>query len=197
MGPVACVILAAGEGRRAGGPKAFRTFRDPASGREETYLARVAALAEAGGAGPVVAVIRPGDRSRAESVLPSSLVLVANPDPCRGMLSSLRCGVDALPDRVCGVLVFPVDHPEVRPRTVAALIEAFLGDPAGPWRPCLEGRGGHPVVFPWEVVRAVPSEDVPGGLAAWVRAQGIQWRDLPVGDPGVLRNLNGDRNERA
>ncbi|MBP7125198.1 nucleotidyltransferase family protein [Myxococcota bacterium] len=191
MPSIACVILAAGEGRRAGGPKAFRTFADPVSGLPESFLSRVASVALAGGAWPVVAVVRPPDRFRAEAVAPPGLALVVNPDPSRGMLSSLGCGVDAIPPEAPGLLVFPVDHPEVLPGTVAALIEALRHDEGHPWRPCREGRCGHPVALPLAVARELPREDLPGGLAAWVRSRGLKWRDLPVPDPGILRNRNG------
>ncbi|HOU53279.1 MAG TPA: NTP transferase domain-containing protein [Myxococcota bacterium] len=189
MSRVACAILAAGAGRRAGGPKAFRIL-PMVPDRPAAYLTRVAEVALAGGATPVVAVVRPWDQEQAETLVPADVRLVPNPAPERGMLSSLRCAVDALQEAADGLLVFPVDHPEVRPGTVAALIEAFQCDPGSLWRPCLEGRPGHPAILPLAVARAVPSEDLAGGLAAWVRSRGLGWRDLPVPDPGILRNRN-------
>lgn len=191
MSQVACAILAAGAGCRAGGPKAFRTLPGGGdTGRQGTYLTRVAEVALAGGALPVLAVVRPWDQEQAGSLVPAGVRLIPNPDPDRGMLSSLRCAVDALQEEASGLLVFPVDHPEVRPETVAALIEAFRGHPDGLWRPCLEGRPGHPVILPLAVAREVPPEDLPGGLGAFVRSRGLAWRELPVPDPGILRNRN-------
>jgi len=190
MARVAAVILAAGEGRRAGGPKAFQRWQDPVSGREESFLSRVAGVALAGGADPVVAVLRPQDLERGRAEDPPGLRRVVNPEPGRGMLSSLGCGLDALPSEVHAVLAFPVDHPDVLPGTVAALIEACSMEGGGLWAPVYEGRSGHPVAVSISVFQGLPREDLPGGLAAWVRARGLQWLPVQVDDSGILRNRN-------
>jgi CTP:molybdopterin cytidylyltransferase MocA len=106
------------------------------------------------------------------------------------MLSSLGCGLDALPSEVHAVLAFPVDHPDVLPGTVAALIEACSMEGGGLWAPVYEGRSGHPVVVWTRLLRDLPREDLPGGLAAWLRACGLRWRGVSVNDPGILRNRN-------
>ncbi len=186
---IACVILAAGAGRRAGGPKAFLPFSDVTTSVEETFLAHVARVAREGGAAPIVAVVRPQDRDRAAAATPG-LALAVNPDPERGMLSSLRAGLDALAP-VAGVLIFPVDHPHVRPGTVGALLQAFDADPSTGAKPSFEGRGGHPVVLPWVLAESLPAADVPGGLGEALRQAGARVAFVPVDDPGVLRNVNG------
>ena len=192
---IACLILAAGAGRRAGGPKAFLPIRDATTGVEETFLARVARVAREGGAAPIVAVVRPQDRDRAAAATPG-LALAVNLDPERGMLSSLRAGLDALPP-VTGVLVFPVDHPHVRPGTVRALLRAFAAHPSAGVKPSCEGRGGHPVVLPWALAGSLPAGDVPGGMGEALRQAGARIAHLPVDDPGVLRNVNGGPGDAA
>jgi len=217
---IACVILAAGAGRRAGGPKAFLPYpgtppQDDASpispptagsvsilnvgsipspiapaapGAPDTFLTRVARVARDGGCSPILAVVRPQDRQRAASVAPG-LAMAVNPDPDRGMLSSLRTGLDALPP-MAGVLVFPVDHPHVAPATIRVLLAAFAADPGAVAKPSFEGRGGHPVVLPWALAESLPVADREGGLGEALRASGARVTLVAVDDPGILRNVN-------
>lgn len=108
---VAAVILAAGLGRRFGGPKAGARLR----GR--TLLAHVAALARAAGLEPVIAVIS-GTPDVPEGVIP-----VVNPKPERGLSSSLQLGIGAVPPGRA-VLVLLVDQPTLTPESIAAVLAA-------------------------------------------------------------------------
>lgn len=69
--------------------------------------------------------------------------LVINPDPARGMFSSVQCGVMATRDSDLCVLL-PGDMPFVQPSTIAAVIAATL-DGAETITPSLDGHRGHPV----------------------------------------------------
>ena len=70
---------------------------------------------------------------------------VVNPDPSRGMLRSVQCGMRAVPESAHAVAFMPVDLPAVREETVAALIEAWSGEVLR--IPRFDGRRGHPVVI--------------------------------------------------
>jgi len=108
---VAAVILAAGLGRRFGGPKAGARLHG------QTLLAHVAALAQNAGLKPVIAVV-----SDAQEV-PDGVVVVVNPKPERGLSSSLQLGVGAVPPRVAA-LVLLVDQPTLPPESIAAVLTA-------------------------------------------------------------------------
>ena len=117
MVEIAAIILSAGEGRRAGGPKAFL----PIDGT--CFLARIAGTLAAAGLEPVVAVVRAQDLDAARACAPSA-VFAVNPRPERGMLSSVRTGIDATGARD-GYCIIPVDHPLVQVETVRTLAAAF------------------------------------------------------------------------
>jgi CTP:molybdopterin cytidylyltransferase MocA len=126
--PVAAVILAGGLGRRFGGPKAEATLGG------QTFLSRVAATAAAAGLDPVVAVVPTG------SAAPDETVAVVNPDPQRGLSSSLRLGIAALPAGHAA-LVLLVDQPTIEPDVIAAVLAA---------------RGTRPLVAAWADGRLAP-----------------------------------------
>src|SRR4051812_25340990 len=99
MPTIAAAVLAAGAGTRMGGPKAELVV-----GSERLIDPAVRAAVDAGCA-PVVAVVRAGTAVR-------DAVAVVNPDPERGMRSSLAVAVEALAD-VEAIAVLLVDTPGI------------------------------------------------------------------------------------
>ncbi|MEU2939926.1 nucleotidyltransferase family protein [Nocardiopsis alba] len=112
-GPVAGLLLAAGSGSRLGRPKALVEL-----GGERLVDRGVRMLAE-GGCAPVLVVLGAAD-TRVEGAL-----TVHNTDWSSGMGSSVRAGIDALPDSVDAVLVALADQPLVTPAAVRRLVEAY------------------------------------------------------------------------
>jgi molybdenum cofactor cytidylyltransferase len=73
---------------------------------------------------------------------------VHNPDYAEGLSTSLKAGLDALPEEVDGVVVLLGDMPAVTAETVDRLIAAF--DPPGGAAICMperDGRRGNPVLL--------------------------------------------------
>jgi CTP:molybdopterin cytidylyltransferase MocA len=103
------IVLAAGAGRRLGRPKADVLL----GGRR--LVDRAVGTLRAGGCAEVLAVLRPGQAAAAGART------VVNPEPDRGMGSSLRCALAGLEAGACLVLL--VDLVGVRPDEVAAVIE--------------------------------------------------------------------------
>ena len=120
---IAAIVLAAGAGRRMGGPKALLVVEG------ETLLRRAARAALAAGCAPVAAVVGPWDPELEDL----DVLVVPNPEADEGMASSLRAGLAALPDDVEAVLVLAVDQPAVDAdllRGLLALFRASAGRPA-------------------------------------------------------------------
>jgi len=140
---IAAVLLAAGASSRMGRPKPLLDFRG------ETFLDRQIALYKRecrtvivvlGYAAQEIA----GGLNRADEA-----VLVLNPRPERGQLSSLQCGLRALPSGCEAAFFLPVDSPGVRAETVRALISAWRSQTEKPdfVIPREGGRRGHPVLL--------------------------------------------------
>ncbi len=178
----AALILSAGRSERMGRDKAAlpfdegRTFHDRA-----LELARVGVPAQR-----VVTVGAPGQRR-------SGLVAV-NPDPVRGMFSSVQVGVGAvlaLTPAADACLLVPVDHPTVATATIVALWAA-LGSGGvtslGAVAPVYEGTRGHPVVLTARALEAVSRSRADDRLDRILEELGFF--ELLVDDPGVTRNLN-------
>lgn len=131
---VPAIILAAGESRRMGTPKALLDFR----GR--TFLAGLIARLETH-CHPVIVVLG-HDADRIRSTTISTARYVVNPDYALGMLTSLQCGLRALPEHAAHTVFTLVDHPDPADATIAAVVNA---PPAPVVIPRFRGCKGHPV----------------------------------------------------
>src|SRR2546428_12738485 len=108
-----------------GGPKALLPWR------ETTFLG--AALELFRPLSPVVVVLDPGSPIHAEAVrvaTAAGAIVADNPDPDRGMLSSIRRGLTALPASTTHAAILPVDHPGIGRATLDALLAAVEADPS-------------------------------------------------------------------
>ncbi len=73
--------------------------------------------------------------------------IVNNPDYDSGMLSSVRCGLHALPKRCRAVLVAIGDQPSINTELVNLMIQSFAAGEKKILVPCYEGKRGHPLLF--------------------------------------------------
>jgi molybdenum cofactor cytidylyltransferase len=180
---IVAVVLAAGAGRRMGGPKALLRIGS------ESFLARAARILARPGVRAVVAVVgHEAARVGAESGVPPGVALVENERHADGMLSSILRGLDeAEALRADAVLLHPVDHPLVDPATVDRVVAA-LQDGAVIAVPTQDGRRGHPGGFgraAWAALRRAPPER---GARA-VLADHPGWVVHVAGDPGCVTGI--------
>lgn len=134
----AALILAAGAGRRMGGPKALLVLDG------ETLLRRTVRRALEAGCAPVFAVV--GDWANGLEGLAVQTIL--NLDADEGMARSIRLGVRALPAETASVLILTVDQPEVDASLLRRLIQLAEGDPGQPAACSYQGTLGIPAVLP-------------------------------------------------
>jgi molybdenum cofactor cytidylyltransferase len=124
------VVLAAGAGRRFGGHK----LEAPLLG--QPLLGLVLDAARAAGLDESVVVVGHDADGLRSSVAWRGERVVTNPDPDRGLSSSLRVGLAALGSDVDAALVLLGDQPLVEP----AVIARILAEPLDPIRPIVVAR---------------------------------------------------------
>lgn len=176
---IAGVVLAAGRSGRTSSPKALALLDG------EPLVSRAVRTLREGGCEPVVVVVGPPHEAAVAAC--AGVPTVRNDAPERGMLSSLQLGARTV--MPCDALVFSLlDHPRVRPETVALLIARFRAG-ADAVRPRMGGRTGHPALLSgalaeglFEVSADQSARDVIGD----------RWTDLDVDDPGILDDLDSD-----
>jgi len=142
-------LLAAGAGRRAGGPKALRIEADGTS-----WLVRSIVVLRDGGCDAVIVVLG-SDAARVRDLIASSalatdpaITLVDATDWQQGMGSSLRTGLLAAESASWrAVLVHLVDLPDVTAEVVRRIIQEAPPSTASLARASYRGRPGHPVLI--------------------------------------------------
>lgn len=169
---VAAAVLAAGSGTRMGAPKAQLMIG------EIRLLDRVVSAARDAGCEPVIAVVRRDtavDGARA----------VVNPDPDRGMRSSLELAVDAAGD-VDALAVLLVDAPGIEAEAVRSVVAAWTPGrvAVGRYR---AGRGHPTVMAPDLWRRAIDLAGPDEGARALLTAHPELVDEVAVpGDPADL-----------
>lgn len=136
------ILLAAGEGRRFGRPKAL--VRDDSG---VTWLERSAQALLDGGVRSVYVVLG-AEIDAARHEVPDCGVIVEAADWAEGMGASLRAGLHSVaitPDSVHAALVMLVDTPGVGSRVVSRLVSR--GGSAALARASYDGTPGHPVLI--------------------------------------------------
>jgi CTP:molybdopterin cytidylyltransferase MocA len=176
---VAAIVLAAGASVRMGMPKPLVQWR----GRP--FVRHVIDTLFAAGCDPI-AVVEGAHALPDDAITPA--LRVTHPGWADGPLSSLQAGLRALPPGP--VLVCTVDRPHVAVATVRALLDAHVDDRDAIVQPTQDGRRGHPLLLPATmrevVLAAAPTAQLREVLAG---AQAPR-REIPVGDPAVLENLD-------
>jgi CTP:molybdopterin cytidylyltransferase MocA len=178
---VAGLILAAGESKRMGSPKALLEIQG------ETFLDRLTRIFSPFCSPVVVVVGAQADEIRSGVKRPERSVVAENANYQLGQLSSMQCGLRMLPETIDGVLFTLVDHPNVAASTIAALLE----EP----RPLLaiprfQERRGHPIYFGGELVGEFLSlpPDSQAKVVISRHSESVRWVD--VDDPGILDDVD-------
>jgi molybdenum cofactor cytidylyltransferase len=138
---IAGLVLAAGRSLRMA-PR--NKLLEPIGG--EKMVRRAAATALAGGATPVIVVTGHEAAAVADVLRGLDVTIVANPDYADGLSTSLRAGLQALPQGIDGALILLGDMPEVETSVLAALMAAFTSESAI-CVPVRHGRRGNPVLW--------------------------------------------------
>jgi molybdenum cofactor cytidylyltransferase len=184
---VVALLLAAGAGRRMRGRD---KLLEPVGHRPA--LAAVAAAARASRADRVVAVLPPGDTTRAAALAGLGVETVEARDAAEGMAASLRAGLAAVAEDADAVVVMLADMPEVGPEHVDRLIAAFA--PAEGREICRAvdagGRPGHPVLFGRRFFESLAALEGDRGARDILREAGDFLVDVPTPGRGATLDLD-------
>lgn len=175
---IAGLLLAAGQGRRFGRPKALVELGGL------TLAERGVALLRDGGTDPVILV------TGAAPVSLPGVITAHNPDWRTGMGSSLREGLQTLPQDRAAVVIALVDQPLIGPAAVRRLIAAFRAG-AQVAVACYQGRPRNPVLIArpyWGQIAESASGDA--GARTFLRDHPDLVTEVECGDVGRPDDLD-------
>lgn len=192
---LAVVILAAGESRRMGQPKALLPFPEQPSAKTgssepKTFLYHLIEVTRHPRAGVLRVVVGAHAKEIAASAKLDADEFVVNQDWRRGQLSSLQAAIRTLPASAEAMVLCLVDHPLISAELVASLIAAYDRTKRNIVLPTFDGRRGHPVIFPKRLFAELLAAPEDVGARAVVRARAAAIVEVPTDEEGVVLNLN-------
>lgn len=182
---LAVAILAAGESRRMGTPKALLPYRG------KTFVEHLIEVTRHSRVGIARVVLGAGAKNIQTKLHLDTDSIVLNENWSQGQLSSIQAAIRSLPTAGTeGLILCPVDHPLISVELVAHLIEQFDCSGKQIVLPTYRGRRGHPAIFHAslydELLQASP--EVGARQVVWAHAQDVQ--EFPTEEEGVVLNLN-------
>ncbi|MBF5045917.1 purine catabolism protein PucB [Aggregicoccus sp. 17bor-14] len=172
------VILAAGEAKRMGHPKALIEHE---GGR--SFLQSLASTFGKAGCHVLGVVGKDADAVRAQH---PALHLVDSPAWQEGPLASVKAGLSAaLEEGADAVLLHPVDMPTLRATTLKSLLKS-TPDGTG-LRPEFEGAPGFPLILSRQGAQQLLAAQ---GTQLEPALAGLGLKRVTVKDPGVVVNIN-------
>lgn len=184
--PVAGLILAAGQSTRFGSHKLLA----PLDGTP--LIRRTAQSWLASRISKLYVVTGHGAPEVAEALDGLDLDLIENPHFTSGMASSMARGVEAAEAKYDLILIGLGDMPYVKSETLDALIDAaHHGTPRTQlWIPRFEGRRGNPVLWHRAAFPDLLALKGDQGGRQLFQAYETVLQEVPVSDPGVLRDVD-------
>jgi CTP:molybdopterin cytidylyltransferase MocA len=181
------VILGAGVSSRMGRPKLLLPWQDT------TVVGHLLSQWREIGAGQISIVLRAADAALAaelERLNHPKSDRIENPQPNRGMFSSVVCAANwsGWRKEISRSVVLG-DQPHLRTETLRQLLEFAAQNPGTICQPAFGGRTGHPVILPQPAFVELKNADAPTlkdflNLAPWPCVQCV------INDPGLTLDMD-------
>lgn len=186
MSRVAAIILAAGDSTRMGTQKLLLPVGN------ECLIQRVVRVAREAALEPIV-VVTGRDHDLIVPLVGEGVIVVRNTDPSRGMLSSVRTALNALPGESLSAVLFLGDQPACSFPQVEALLRARADIAV----PVFNGRRGHPLYFSLRHREAILKRYDDTGLRGLLTDHADTVVEVPLDDPGVLIDVDTPQEYEA
>lgn len=180
---VGAILLAAGSATRFGSNKLLHALPHDVPIAVQSARHLKAVFGE-----EVIAVVRSGAEPLGEALAREGCRVVPCPRAEHGMGESLACGVRAATGWG-GYIVALADMPFIRASTIEAVREALKGG-APMAAPYFRARRGHPVGIAGRFREELEALRGDEGAKKLVAAHAAALIKIPVGDPGVLRDID-------
>ena len=181
---ICAIVLAAGRSSRMGVQKLLLPFAG------KTVISHIVDQLLASTVDRVVVVTGHEPQRISEVLSGKAVSIVHNADYDSGMLSSVRCGLLAIPKGCKAVLVAIGDQPSINTELVSLMIRSFDAGQKKILVPCYEGKRGHPLLFSSLYREEVLTRYDDVGLRGLLRAHPDEVFELTASTPSVLSDMD-------
>lgn len=190
MAQVGAIVLAAGASTRMGEQKLLMSFA------RTTVIAHIVRELQAAQVAAVHIVTGFEPERIQKALAGKDLVFAHNPDYTRGMLSSIRTGLESAPAEWTAALIALGDQPLVQAAHVRALIDAHAGDADRIFAPGHAGRRGHPLLLPRRYWPEALTQYDDTGLRGLLTAHAAELTVLDLATDDVLTDMDTPEDYR-
>lgn len=107
-----------------------------------------------------------------------------------GMLSSVICGFNALPEDAEAAMVFLGDQPQISTNVIQKVAEAWIPSEKGIIIPTFNGKRGHPVLIDTKYKSAINNLDPNKGLRQLMEENQNDIEEVEIEAPEILRDID-------
>lgn len=108
----------------------------------------------------------------------------------QGMLSSVICGFNALPQKADAALVFLGDQPQISTEVILTVINAWKHSGKGIVIPAFNGKRGHPVLIETKYTAEISRLDPEKGLRQLMQKNANDTFEVEIEEPEILRDID-------
>lgn len=180
------MILAAGESKRMGQPKLLLPFG------EKTIIETIVEKVISSRVDNTLVVLG-SEREEVEQKIKNFPVQVAfNADYPSGMLSSVLCGLGAMPEETKAVVVVLGDQPSVSKEVIDKIVDAYQKTGKGIVLPVFKKERGHPVIIDMKYKDEIERLSPDIGLRGTVYSHPEDILEVDVDTPNILKDIDDE-----
>jgi len=178
------IILAAGEGKRAGGCKLSRLIQGKPILQHVVETAVNSSLND-------VLLITGYERNLGEKIAKHvGIKSYYNAEYLLGMSTSLKLGISKVPEGISAVVIILGDMPYVQRKTLDYLIHQYKVTESKIIIPVHEGKKGHPVLLSCNYNDEIYTTSGDVGAREVIKKHSDEVMYLHVNDPGILEDID-------
>ena len=178
------LILAAGSSRRMGSQKLLLPYG------QSTIIETVVDNVLNSSIDQVMVVLGANQDEVRNSLEHKAVQFCYNREHEKGMLSSVICGIRALPPDALSVLIFLGDQPGISPAVTNSVIDAYTEELFGIVIPVHMHRRGHPLLVDMKYRKEIEQLDLEQGLRSLRHHFPQDVLEVEVDEPGILVDID-------